>query len=135
MISTTTQTVSKEELIPLHTVQKIALTYAVLGLIVSAYLFWPSFSVIGGFTTGAIVGICNFRFIKFFVEKLLAPEAPKASVGFLFFLKIIGLIALSGFMILQVRVNTMAFVAGFGAIIVGIIGESVRSVFVPRKEN
>lgn len=126
---TISKTPSAQDLLPLKVIERGAWIYVLIALVVSIF-FWPSLSVISGLLIGCMISILNFRVIRLVSAKMLSNAASHGvNYSFFFVLKIIFLLAVTGFLFLQVRMNTLAFMAGFAAIIFGIFFEAVYSCF------
>lgn len=109
----------------LKRVQIIAAGFFALVLALAlVYMRQPQ--IIGGLVAGGLVGFANFFLLKRIVFKMTSEDEntqekkSQASLGILFFLKIIILFGVAGLMIGIVGVEPMAFVVGFGSLIVGI---------------
>lgn len=118
-----------QEFWSIRTIEKATIMTALL-LLMGALYFKPTVPFVGGIVAGAVIGFFNFRLIRRFVIKLLAGEQEQLyKKGFFFVLKAVLLMGAVGFLIMGAKVDAVAFVLGFSAIIVGIFYEGLRAAF------
>lgn len=116
------------DILSLKSIERMGLIFSAIAVIASVYL-WPSLPVGGGVALGALLGLFNFRFLKRLVKKMTEASAGGGSMdwGFFFFLKVFALFGFSLFFIFVLKVNALAFVAGFFCMILAICCEGLRA--------
>lgn len=121
---------ANQELWPLRSIERTAIFISIASL-VAALIFHPTTAIICGLFSGTLVAVLNFRFIRRLVSKMLDEGSlgGKSRNGLRFFVKMIILIAVVGALIFYIKVNPLAFIAGFSSIVLAIFYQGFKELF------
>ena len=124
---TMTENTHAIDLLSLKTIERISLILSGIALLLAA-IFAPTWQVFTGLIAGSLIAILNFKSLRRVTTKMLNEGKGKSRNGLRFFIKIILLFGIVGGLIFYVKVDAVAFLAGFSTIVVAILIEGVRSL-------
>lgn len=80
---------------------------------------------IAGFFFGGMLSLINFRLLKKLVNRMIIRQNRKD--GLFFGMKSLPLLAATAFLLFVVKIDPVAFIAGFGAVLFGVCWKEIKS--------